>query len=96
MTDFMIGPPFTAKKLRGGNDQAMLRRDDAKYRHRSRTGNDPWDYRFVFALMFAVMFVSTVLARLSPSNWGAWSSHQSVFKEAVARTDTIVPFLFMG
>ena len=51
------------------------------------------------ALTFVVMLVPTVFSRLSFLHWGESKgddAHRSIFHEARARTDQIVPFMFMG
>ena len=58
-----------------------------------------WEFRVAFALTFLVMLVPTVFSRLSLSHWGESAgdgAHRSIFHEARARTDQIVPFMFMG
>jgi len=72
---------------------------DSHRRPGGRPRSDLWEFRVAFALTFLVMLVPTVFSRLSLSNWGDSSGdgvHRSIFHEARARTDQIVPFMFMG
>jgi predicted MFS family arabinose efflux permease len=59
---------------------------------------DAWQFRLIFAVTFLVMLVATALSRLSfpPRREGAGRGHLSILQEARARTDRIVPFVFMG
>ncbi len=63
-----------------------------------RSRRDGWEFRVAFALTFLVMLVPTALSRLSFSYWSVRRGdvHRSIFHEARARTDQIVPFMFMG
>jgi len=70
---------------------------DAQHHPGGRSRGDVWGFRVAFAATFVVMLVPTVLARLSLSSFGDKSGeHRSIFSEARARTDQIVPFMFMG
>ena len=75
----------------------MAFHSDARHHLRGRSRNDVWEFRVAFAATFLVMLVPTVLARLSFSSFGENKGvHRSIFGEASARTDQIVPFMFMG
>lgn len=61
-----------------------------------RSRGDVWEFRLAFAATFLVMLVPTVFSRLILSHWGEETARGSIFHEAAARTDKIVPFMFMG
>ncbi len=65
-------------------------------RRRRRSRSDSWEFRLVFAATFLVMLVPTVISRMALSHWGEERARGSIFHEAGARTDKIVPFMFMG
>ncbi len=58
------------------------------------------EYRLLHAVLFGVLLVSIALSRLMPWRWFARSveaaSRRSVFCEARATTNKILPMVFMG
>jgi hypothetical protein len=72
---------------------------DTRGGHSRRAPSDVRQFRVLFAVTFMVMLVSTLFSRLALSRWGENTeaeTHRSIFHEARARTDKIVPFMFMG
>ncbi len=64
-----------------------------------RSRADVWQFRVAFAATFLVMLVQTVVSRMLLTKCGENESvgpHQSILREARARTEQMVPFMFMG
>ncbi len=66
------------------------------HRPAGRVRSDLWEFRLLFAATFLVMLVSTVVSRLIPVHSHDAEPRGSIFREAAARADRIVPFMFMG
>jgi hypothetical protein len=58
--------------------------------------SDVWEYRLAFGATFLVMLVPTALSRLSLGYWSGRRPRMSILREAGARTDRILPFVFMS
>ena len=69
---------------------------DKQHSPRGRARSDVWEFRLVFAAIYLVMLVSALFARLTFSRIGENRVQGSIFQEARARTDRVVPFVFMG
>jgi hypothetical protein len=61
-----------------------------------RAQSDKWEFRLLFMTIFVAMLLSTVISRLIPSRHTLTAYEGSIFHEAGARTNRIVPFLFMS
>jgi hypothetical protein len=61
-----------------------------------RSRSDLWEYRSAFAVTFAVMLVPTILSRLGRAHRAGDMRRRSIFGEAGARTDRVLPFMFMS
>jgi len=67
-----------------------------QHSRRGRARSEVWEFRLVFAAIYLVMLVSAVFARLNIAHLGENNAKGSIFQEARARTDRVVPFVFMG
>ena len=55
-----------------------------------------WEFRVLFTAIFLAMLLSTIISRIIPARGGRHPRRRgSIFQEAIARTNRIVPFLFM-
>lgn len=68
--------------------------------HRRETRRKPAEYRLYFAIVFVVALPIAIVGRLFPrelaSPHAAAEAARSVWAEARAITDTVIPYLFMG
>jgi len=58
--------------------------------------SDAWQFRVAFAATFLAALVPILFSRLTLSHWNGTVGRGSIFHEARARADRIVPFIFMG
>ncbi len=58
--------------------------------------SDVWEYRLAFGATFVVMLVPAVLSRLGRDYWSDRRNRPSIIRDAAARTDRILPFVFMS
>jgi hypothetical protein len=66
------------------------------YSAAQRGQSDKWEFRLFFMATFVAMLLSTVISRLIPSRQIHAGHRGSIFHEANARTNRILPFLFMS
>ncbi|MEM9145147.1 MAG: cytochrome PufQ [Pseudomonadota bacterium] len=74
--------------------------DDTAVAPRRTARRKPAEYRFYYAIVFAVALPVAVVGRLFPRRLGhadgAPAEGLSILEEARGLTNTVVPYLFMG